>query len=77
MIRFLQILMVWAMNKILRNDFNIPNMLVAKYEVVDEEPEEEEILLKYSEIEEFHSGNAAIWSPLVWQLRYNYGLYRK
>lgn len=62
-------------NKILKLDFSDPNKLVAGYEVVDEEPEE--TTLKYSDFEECHSGNAAIWSPLVWQLRYNYGLYRK
>ena len=61
-------------NKILRTDFSNPNKLVAGYEIVDEEPEE--ITLKYSDFEECHNGNAPIWSPLVWQLRHNYGLYR-
>ena len=61
-------------NKILRTDFNNLNKLVAGYEVVDEG--QEEINLKYSDFEECHSGNATIWSPLVWQLRNNYGLYK-
>lgn len=61
-------------NKILRIDFSSPNKLVAGYEIVDEEPEE--ITLKYSDFEECHSGNAPIWSSLVWQLRHDYGLYR-
>lgn len=64
-------------NKILRIDFSNPNKLVAGYEIVEEE--EEETTWKYSDLEEYHeyhSGNVAIWSPLVWQLRHDYGLYR-
>ena len=62
-------------NKILEIDFSNPNKLVAGYEIVDDkDPEETDF--KYSDFEEFHSGNAAIWSPLVWQLRHDYGLYR-
>ena len=61
-------------NKILRTDFNNPNKLVAGYEIVDEDPEE--ITFKYSDFKEYHSGNTPIWSPLVWQLRHDYGLYR-
>jgi hypothetical protein len=61
-------------NKILRIDFSNPNKLVAGYEIINEEPEE--ITWKYSDFEECHSGNAAIWSPLVWQLRHDYNLYR-
>ncbi len=61
-------------NKILRIDFSSPNKLVAGYDVVDEDPEE--ITLKYSDFEECNSGNALIWSPLVWKLRNDYGLYR-
>ena len=61
-------------NKILRADFSSLNKLVAGYEIVDEDSEE--ITLKYSDFEECHSGKAAIWSPLVWQLRNDYGLYR-
>lgn len=61
-------------NKILRTDFSNPNKLVSGYEIVDEEPEE--TTLKYLDFEECHSGNAVTWSPLVWQLRNDYGLYR-
>ena len=62
-------------NKILRIDFSNPNKLVAGYEIVeDEDPEETDF--KYSDFEEPHSGNAAIWDPRVWQLRHDYGLYR-
>lgn len=68
------IMKIMEMNKILRLDFSNPNKLVAGYDVVDEEPEE--ITLKYSDFEECHSGKAALWSPLVWQLRHDYGLYR-
>ena len=61
-------------NKILRLDFSNPNYLVAGYEIIDEEPEE--ITLKYSDLEEGHSGNAPIWSPRVWQLRHDYNFYK-
>ena len=60
-------------NKILRTDFSNPNKLAAGYEVVDEDPEE--ITLKRLDFEECHSGRTVIWSPLVWQLRNDYGLY--
>ena len=62
-------------NKILRIDFSNPNKLVAGYEILDDE-DLKEITLNYSDFEEFHSGNAPIWSSLVWQLRHDYGLYR-
>jgi hypothetical protein len=61
-------------NKILRLDFSNPNKLVAGYEIIDEEPEE--ITWEYSDFEEYHSGNAPIWSPLVWQLRHDYNFYK-
>ena len=62
-------------NKILEIDFSNPNKLVAGYEIVDnKDPEETDF--KYSDFEEPHSGNAAIWDPRVWQLRHDYGLYR-
>lgn len=61
-------------NKILRTDFSNPNKLFAEYEVVDEEPES--LTIKCSDLEECHSGKSVTWSPLVWQLKNDYGLYR-
>ena len=61
-------------NYIVRFEFRPDMMIAIPYIIVDEEPEE--MTFKYSDFEECHSGNAPIWSPLVWQLRNDYGLYR-